>query len=515
MRNVCRMTLGERIFVMVKSVFGKYLSAFIAIILVFFALLLLIMMGVLNQYATSMKEQSVVQTANSLAQYVKNEMREKETREEQYAVLNGGNINHLVGAIDLALSGADDVTIVLTDAKGALVATGGENHARISRELVLSDRMLYMLRYTYPIGEISYFQELFENVRVGYAVPVLASDGSFAGAVVVLSSSAEWSGLLDMMTKTIIMGSLWIMLAALIAVYFISERVTAPLKDMSRAVKDFAAGRFDSRVIVHGDDEIAQLGIAFNQMASSLQNLDTVRNTFLSNVSHDLRTPMTTIAGFIDSIRDGIIPYEKQGHYLDIVSSEVHRLSRLVASLLDLSRIQAGDRKFVIKPFDICEMARQILISSEQRLVEKDLQVEFLCDEDKMLVMADHDAIYQILYNLCDNAIKFSSEGGTYRITITERTDIKNKIQVSVYNSGQGIAQSDIPFVFERFYKGDKSRGLDKKGAGLGLYIAKTIIAAHNEEIWVTSEYGKDCQFNFTLTKQMHVPTILYKNDEM
>ena len=129
-----------------------------------------------------------------------------------------------------------------------------------------------------------------------------------------------------------------------------------------------------------------------------------------------------------------------------------------------------------------------------------------------MTVQADHDAIYQILYNLCDNAIKFSEQGGIYRITITERTDIKNKVQVSVYNSGQGIAADDIPFVFERFYKGDKSRGLDKKGAGLGLYIAKTIIAAHNEEIWVTSEQGKDCQFNFTLSK--YIPPLLHKNGE-
>ena len=499
---------------MIKSVFSKYLSAFIAIILVFFALLLLIVLGVVNQHAISVKEQSVVQTANSLNQYLTREMRQKETMDEEYTVLNGGNINHLVGAIDLSITGADDVTVVLTDAQGKVVATGGENHAQISRELKLNENVLYLLRYTYPVHEVTYFQEQFENVRVGYASPVLTRDGHLAGAVVVLSSSEEWTGLKDAMTKTLIMASLWIMLAALIAVYFISERVTSPLKDMSHAAKDFAAGRFDSRIVVRGDDEIAELGIAFNQMAASLQNLDTVRNTFLSNVSHDLRTPMTTIAGFIDGIREGIIPYEKQGYYLDIVSSEVHRLSRLVASLLDLSRIQAGDRKFVFKPFDICEMARQIIISCEQRLLEKDLQVEFLCDEDKMVVQADHDAIYQILYNLCDNAIKFSEQGGVYRITITERTDIKSrsKIQVSVYNSGQGIVAEDIPFVFERFYKADKSRGLDKKGAGLGLYIAKTIITAHNEEIWVTSEYGKDCQFNFTLAK--YVPTLLHKNEE-
>lgn len=497
---------------MIRSVFGKYLSAFIGIIVVCFALLLVIVTGIVTQYAASVKELSVVQTANALGQYFREELREADTLKQEFDVLEGGNINHLVSSINLAIPSADDVTVVLTDGRGCVVATGGEYHARISRELQLPESMMTKLRLAKAVSDTALFAGLFENARVGYAVPVVASNGRLAGVVVVFSSSEEWTDLVNVMTKTIIMASLWIMLAALIAVYFISERVTAPLKDMSHVAKDFAAGKFESRVVVHGDDEIAELGIAFNQMAASLQNLDTVRNTFLSNVSHDLRTPMTSIAGFIDGIREGIIPPERQNHYLDIVSTEVHRLSRLVASLLDLSRIQAGDRKFVMKPFDICEMARQIIISCEQRLVEKDLQVEFLCDEDKMTVLADHDAIYQILYNLCDNAIKFSSQGGLYRITITERTDIKNKIQVSVYNSGQGIAADDVPFVFERFYKGDKSRGLDKKGAGLGLYIAKTIIAAHNEEIWVTSEYGKDCQFNFTLTK--HVPPILHKGDE-
>ena len=497
---------------MIKTVFGKYLSAFIAIILVFFSLLLVIVMSVINQYAISLKEQSVVQTANALGEYIKNEMRELPSEEQEYAVLDSGNITHLVAAIKLSITSADDVTVILTDAEGAIVASGGTNHASISREMRLPQSMLQMLRLANPVSRSEDFTQWMDSVHVGYATPIMTRRGELAGAVVVLSSSAEWEGLMDVMTKTIVMASLWIMLAALIAVYFISDRVTAPLKDMSTAAKNFAAGDLESRVVVHGDDEIAELGMAFNQMAASLQNLDVVRNTFLSNVSHDLRTPMTTIAGFIDGIRDGVIPYEKQGHYLDIVSTEVHRLSRLVASLLDLSRIQAGERKFVMKPFDICEMARQILISCDQRLLAKDLQVEFLCDEDNMQVLADHDAIYQILYNLCDNAIKFSNEGGEYRITISERTDIKHKIQVSVYNTGEGIAQDDIPFVFERFYKGDKSRGLDKKGAGLGLYIAKTIISAHNEEIWVSSEHGKDCQFSITLAK--YVPPILHKIDE-
>jgi signal transduction histidine kinase len=225
-----------------------------------------------------------------------------------------------------------------------------------------------------------------------------------------------------------------------------------------------------------------------------------MRNTFISNVSHDLRTPMTSISGFVDGILDGVIPPEKQEYYLRLVSNEVKRLSRLVASLLDLSRIQAGERKFTMAPFDICEMSRQIIISFEQKLEEKQLEVEFLCDDDNMSVVADKDAIYQTLYNLCDNAVKFSAQRGLFRVTVKKLKG--KKLLVSVYNEGQGISEADLPYVFERFYKSDKSRGLNKSGVGLGLYISKTIIEAHGEEIWAESEFEKNCCFSFTLTTE-------------
>jgi signal transduction histidine kinase len=229
-----------------------------------------------------------------------------------------------------------------------------------------------------------------------------------------------------------------------------------------------------------------------------------MRNSFVANVSHDLRTPMTTISGFIDGILDGVIPPEQHSHYLQVVSTEVRRLSRLVTALLDVSRLQAGDRKFDMKPFDACEMGRQILISFEQKIEDKGLDVEFSCDEDRMFVLADRDAIHQILYNICDNAIKFSREGGKLAMSFTwsgGESTRHRKAVVKVYNEGQGIPPEDIPFVFERFYKSDKSRSLDKSGVGLGMFIAKTIIEAHKETISVSSEYGQNCTFTFTLAR--------------
>ena len=214
-------------------------------------------------------------------------------------------------------------------------------------------------------------------------------------------------------------------------------------------------------------------------------------------VSHDLRTPMTTISGFIDNILSGAIPEEKREHYLEVIRTEVQRLARLVNSLLDVSRIQAGDRKFDMRPFDICEMARRILFSFEAKIDGKRLDVEFDCDADRILAMADYDAIYQILYNLCDNAVKFSREEG--KLSIALHYTEEHRVTVLVYNEGEGIAADDLPYVFERFYKGDKSRGLDKSGAGLGLFIAKTIMDAHHERIWAESEQGSYCCFKFTL----------------
>jgi len=318
------------------------------------------------------------------------------------------------------------------------------------------------------------------------------------GSVMTCMVNSGFDDLLEAMNKTIIMSSLWLMLAALIAVYFISERLVSPIRDMSRASKEFAAGHFDVRVPVNGNDEVSDLAEAFNNMADSLQHSEQTKQIFLSNVSHDLRTPMTTISGFIDGILDGAIPPEKHNYYLEVIASEVRRLSRLVNKLLDITKIQAGERKFNMAPFDICEQAREIIISSEQRLEDKKLDVQFNADRDNMYVNADRDAIHQILYNLCDNGIKFAREGGVYEISIRESG---NKVVVSVYNEGDGIPETDLPYVFDRFYKSDKSRGLDKTGVGLGLYIARTIIEAHKEKIWAESEYGKWCRFTFTLPK--------------
>ncbi len=480
---------------MFKSVFSKFLTAFILIITICFSMLLLVVYSIVNHYAATVQLESARHTAEAVRDFLIDEMEGDDFSAD-------GVDQNIDRMLRLAATNTDQMLIILTDEKGEPLGMQSNYSDRLPKDFSIPLEVLTVLSRGEAVSGASHFRSMIEDSRLAYAVPLMEDD-ALRGAVVISSPSERWTGFLNVMARTIVMASLWIMLAALIAVYFISERVSAPLREMRHAAKDFAGGNFDRRVVVQGQDEVAELGIAFNQMAQSLQTLETARSSFVANVSHDLRSPMTTISGFIDAIRDGVIPPEKQDYYLGVISGEVHRLSRLVSSLLDVTRIEAGERKFVMTSFDICEMGRQILLSFEQQIEAKQIVVEFVCDEDSMIALADHDAIYQIFYNICDNAVKFCREEGILRISIRRAAnagkDKKNRLQVSVYNQGQGIANEDLPMVFDRFYKGDKSRGLDRRGTGLGLYIAKTIITAHGEDIWVTSVEGRDCQFTFTL----------------
>ena len=476
---------------MFKSVFSKYLVAFVAIILLCFSLLLFTSYSILIRYVADARVEGAQSVAHAVADTLSGHF--DPSLEENRRVI--GDV------VALATAGNDPLTVLVSDRTGRVVfaKSNYETHSFLE---TLPGALMDTLERQGELEDLSAYADLFGGDRPLFAATLFGLRGEINGAVIVSIPATQWVGMINALVRTVITSSLWIMLAALIAIYFISGRVSAPLRDIRRAIKEFSNGNFEHRVVVRGKDELAELGIAFNQMAQSLENLEKLRGGFMASVSHELRTPMTTIAGFVDAMRDGVIPQDKQDHYLEIVSTEVHRLSRLVSSLLDVSRIQAGERKFVKKPFDICEMGRQILISFEQKIEEKELQIEFVCDKENMFVLADHDAVYQVLYNICENAVKFSSQGGLLRVSICRQPESKHKLLISVYNQGQGIAAEDLPFVFERFYKGDKSRGLDRKSVGLGLYICKTIVRAHGEDIWATSAQGKDCQFSFTLTEQ-------------
>ena len=256
----------------------------------------------------------------------------------------------------------------------------------------------------------------------------------------------------------------------------------------------FAKGDFSGRIPVKGKDEVGQLTRAFNDMADALDKEESVRRDFIANISHELKTPMTTIAGFIDGILDGTIPESKQKHYLTIVSEEISRLSGLVASMLSLARIDSGKTTIYKTKFSLISTIVNILLTFEDRLEEKEIEIVGLETADGLSVYGDQALLHQVLYNLIENATKFTPQGGEITFHAESKGD---KLYFSVKNSGKGISQKDLPFIFDKFYKTDKSRSEDKKSMGLGLYLVKTIINLHGGEITVTSEIDKETCFAF------------------
>ncbi|MBQ0097552.1 MAG: HAMP domain-containing histidine kinase [Oscillospiraceae bacterium] len=298
--------------------------------------------------------------------------------------------------------------------------------------------------------------------------------------------------------KIFITAALLTMLMVILLVMIMSYTMVRPLKIMSNAAKKFAVGDFSIRVPVTSDDEIGELATALNYMADSLSASEGMRRSFIANVSHELKTPMTTIAGFIDGMLDGTIPIESQPHYMSIVSNEVKRLSRLVTSMLSLSRIDNGELKVSRQDFELFSTIITILMGFEQKITERKIDIRGLDDFKSCTVNADPDLMYQVIYNLIENAVKFTNEGGYIEFTLVET---KYDVSVSITNSGAGIPPEDIRYIFDRFYKTDKSRSIDKKGMGLGLFISKSIMRLHSGDIFVESEVNKYCRFTFRLPK--------------
>lgn len=331
------------------------------------------------------------------------------------------------------------------------------------------------------------------------ASPIVA-DGEFRGAIFATQPIA--SGLLPyVLTILKLFGyaSLFAFTVAFIFVYISTYKMVKPLHEMNEAAKQYAIGDFSKRITIKkkgNRNEIDELTESFNSMAQALSVLEMSRRDFISNVSHELKTPMTTISGFIDGILDGTISKEEQGKYLEIISDEVKRLSRLVTGMLNMNKLEAGKIDINSVKFDISEMIFNTLFSFEQILEKKNVDVRGLEEFGVNTVFADKDMINQVVYNLVDNAVKFTPEGGY--IEVSSKSDAEKAI-IKIKNSGKGIAPEEQSKIFERFYKVDKSRSYDTKGAGMGLYIVKTIIELHGGYITVRSEENQYTEFIFTI----------------
>ena len=281
-----------------------------------------------------------------------------------------------------------------------------------------------------------------------------------------------------------------------VAEYVFSYRFTKPLTLMAEASRNMAKGDFSKRIPVIGNDDISELAIAFNQMTNSLVQTESTRRSFVANVSHELKTPMTTIGGFIDGIVDGTIPKEKHSYYLGIISSEIKRLSRLVSSMLSLSKLESGEMEVNKSTIFLTDVLFETVVSFENRISEKNISIIGLDELERTSINADKDLIFQVIYNLVDNAVKFTNDGGAISFSLDSQNNLAT---FKIRNTGEGIDENELPFVFDRFYKADRSRSKIKDSTGLGLYIANTIVKTHEGKISVKSVKNNFTEFSVSL----------------
>lgn len=319
-----------------------------------------------------------------------------------------------------------------------------------------------------------------------------------AGQEYYLFSKLSDTPLQQYLTKLIVslaIASAVVLVIVFAAIYAAVKHLMTPVKEMTLAAKRFGDGDFSEKLYVPEDNEFGFLANSLNEMASSLEATEENRKSFISNVSHELRTPMTTIGGFVDGILDGTIPAEKHNYYLRIVSEEIDRLARLVRSMLNISKYEAGEMEMTKETFDLMPILVKTVLMFEKRIDAKHVDIRGI-DRGKFMVNADADLMQQVIYNLVENAVKFVDDGGYIEFAFEAKEDTS---VIRIRNSGEGLKANEISKVFDRFYKADASRGIDKTGVGLGLSIVRSIVKLHDGKILVRSEPDSFVEFEIRI----------------
>lgn len=389
--------------------------------------------------------------------------------------------------------------IFVTDVEGTVLSCSDRmpmcQHIGVRLPVELIETLVHE-RDDFPSSDLN---GMYPEKRYVVCEPITAeADGKLLGYVFVTNEAKNMMGGWSAFLAVAAIVAVVVLCLSLLVSLLYSKRMARPLDEIASASRKFARGDFSVRVQQEYDptDEMGSLIESFNKMADSLEKAEARRSEFIANISHELRTPMTTIAGFADGIMDGTIPKEQETKYLQSIRDETRRLSRLVRDMLDVSqtRAKASDpsRRTV---FDLTELVLQTLLSFEGRATKKGLDVDPQLPDNHIMVIAEKDAITQVIYNLLDNAVKFADSGSCLTLRLYKDS---GKAYVSVKDHGETIPTEDLPFIFDRFHKSDRSRSMDKDGVGLGLYLVKSIINSHDEDIVVRSEDGMT-EFVFTL----------------
>ena len=479
-----------------NSIFIKYFTLFAAILLIVLTILGSALTILVNAYLQNENTRLLKENTIHLADSIKNNLISQDMN-NRYSIEKQLICNSL--EITSNSIGAD---VFVADVEGNIILCRDR-----AKGYPLNEKLPECPHHdNYIIGD-SILQQVYEggftgtasiNGETSYvsATPIY-SNGEIIGSVFAISKT-HVDDLVYAVLRIFVLSALACLSIGFYCIWRLTKGFVKPLQQMSAAAKQFAIGDFSYRVKVKGDNELAELGRAFNDMADSLDALESSRRNFVSNVSHELRTPMTSIGGFIDGMLDGTIPPDKYNYYLEIVSSEVKRLTRLVVTMLNMSKIESGSFEMKPRNYDISDQIIHILLTFEQKIDDKHIEIRGLEKLKPTYIVADIDMIYQVIYNIFDNAVKFTNDGGYIEVKMTEN---EKEIQVSIKNSGIGIKSEELSKVFQRFYKVDKSRSLDAKGAGLGLYIVKMMVEMHSGKIWAQSENENSAEFVFTLPK--------------
>lgn len=481
--------------------FFKYLTVMTSLILVSYLVLTTALFVFLSNNWTHEKKELLTESVTLNAQYSEKLLSgcadQEDFNNAMLVICN--NISITANAIDadIIFCGTDGKVIVCKETFNYGYKTSN-GECLIHKGVTIPENIMKTVATGYYFGS-NKIESLFSEKTFLAGVPVIVNNtmvgAVFASDPVEYSFKAYARDILRMYLSSAVFAAA----LSFLVVYAIISKLTNPLRQMSNATKAYAKGDFSKRVKVRGSDEFAELCQSFNRMASALATLESSRRSFVANVSHELKTPMTTIGGFIDGMLDGTIPEERHGEYLNIVSDEIKRLSRLVTSMLNLSKIEAGELEPKYIEFDISPMIINCMLTFEQMIEKKNISVEGFGNIGSVKVYADPDMINQVVYNLVDNAVKFTDENGTICVFAGENEN--GAPFLSIQNTGDGISSEEIVKIFERFYKVDKSRSYDVKSAGLGLYLCKTIVEMHGGTIFAESVEGQYTRFTFTLQK--------------
>lgn len=479
-----------------ESIFTKYFILFSAIFLVVMTILGTSLTVMVRAYNQNEGTRLLAENAESIASSISSTLIAQDMN-SQYSIekeIICRSLNIISGSIDadMFVCDVEGNVILCKERSGTMPFFGMFSRCAIHNDYYIGDNILQRVYEGGYVGKGNVSGE--KSYIVG--CPIYSGD-EIIGSVFA-TKIAQTDSLTKAVFKMFMMCALLCLFLGFVFIWYLTKSFVRPLKEMSIATKRFAIGDFSYRVKVVGNDELSDLGKAFNDMADSLNVLESSRRSFVSNVSHELRTPMTSIGGFIDGILDGTIPRDKADYYLKIVSDEIKRLTRLVITMLNMSKMESGSFEMKPQNYDIADQIIHVLLTFEQKIEEKNIEIIGLENLPATYIVADSDMIYQVVYNIFDNAVKFTNDGGYISVSMIDNGE---SIEVHIKNSGTGIQPEELSKVFERFYKIDKSRGLDAKGVGLGLYIVKMIVEMHSGSIYAKSEDESSAEFVFTLPK--------------